>query len=799
MHRLHYILIALISFTGGEIFSGSELFAQAPHRVFRFDVEGETMDMIAVMKAYNTPAVSMAINNGQLDSSFIATLPAANDLNTETLFSAGAASALPVCIAILQLVERGELDLNAPVNSYLTRGKLSGGESVTLRDVLLLKPKMGSGYKPEGFFAGKAIPELEEVAEGFRFKRLRKPDQSTEYGSWVLLQLVLEQHYQEPLDAIIQREVFRPLCLENMFYATELDPSQLKHAAMGHMENGGVLRGGYKRYVALSDAGLWTTAEDYATLVRSLLDIRKGKQEGILLPETVKMAFADRHGHRSLLSHVSEKGNPYWGGNTKGYYFTMQAHFADDWVSVVAMNRDLNWRLGSPVVWQLGMLGKQWRADGRLGIILPSGESASKLIGELEHKAFVEGVKTERISIDGGVPTSITATPAFVFQSSAGRAIYGGKHNDLEAITKFIRLNQATPRKFAADERTGVLALKRGRQLIVMPLKLTTPTGVEAPEELPSLIVAQLNKQLADKTSFKEMETVRLNAQDRRIYLDVHSYRTEEGAYKLTYALFSQFNCHTPVLTSYGEPVDVGEEGIGLDGLTTRIASDVKKIMRPDLGFIPAGLESTVADTDWAGLGWSLDQDITTGQETTTFTEPVAVVGSYGARLTIKEAPGLFFSFPSPLDRYSGEVRELVADFNFSEEGTKVSGQVNLPVASISTTSASLDTYVLGDILKSEKHPTASLQFDAVNIPGTWRINEPVKVVIPAKLTIRGKAHSVEVNAVFTPTADESMAIAADFGIDFKRVFGMNGPDGPEDIRHQLDFTARFDAQRLAS
>jgi CubicO group peptidase (beta-lactamase class C family) len=699
----------------------------------------------------------------------------------------------------LQLVERGDLALNAPVNSYLNRGKLKDGEAVTLRDALLMKPRMGSGYKPEGYAAGSTLPELTEIAERFRYKGMRKANKSTEYGGWVLLQLVLEQHYDEPLNTIIQREVFRPLCLEQMFYATELLPGQRKQAIMGRLENGEAVKDGYKRYVAQADAGLWTNAKDYTKLVRALLDIKRGKEQSILQPKTVEMAFAEHYGHRSLLSHLDKGGNPYWGGNAKGYYFTMQAHFTEDWVAVVAMNRDLNWRLGSPVVWQLGMLAKQWRTDGRLGIILSSDEAENTLIAALEHRAFVEGVRTERILARGGVPATITATPAFVYQSSGGRSIYGGVHNDLQAITKFIRLNQAAPRKFAADERTDVLAHQRGRQTIVMPLKLTAPSGTNAPSNLPAAIAGSLYDQLVLKTAFDQLASVTLNAQDRRLYLDVHSYRTVEGTYQMTYALFSQFNCHTPVFTSYGAPITVSASGDGLESFTTQVAMDVTKMMQPDLGFVPANLPAATPVIDWDGLGWTLDQVIATKQFTTAFTEPVAIAGIYRAALTQEEAPGLFFSFPSPLDRYSGEVRELVADFNFTANGTMVTGQVDLPVAALSTTSGSLDTYVLGDVLKSKKYPNASLVFTAIEVPGNWQHNDPVAVTIPAQLTIRGKEHPVEVKAVFTPTPDGSLSIAADFGIDFKKVFGMKGPDGPEAIRHQLDFTARFRASPLAS
>ncbi|MEM9931507.1 MAG: YceI family protein, partial [Bacteroidota bacterium] len=221
---------------------------------------------------------------------------------------------------------------------------------------------------------------------------------------------------------------------------------------------------------------------------------------------------------------------------------------------------------------------------------------------------------------------------------------------------------------------------------------------------------------------------------------------------------------------------------------------DLATIKNPIQGFVPEALPANVKERSWAALGWELDETVVAQQAVATFAAPVAIGGTYRAALTTEDTPGLFFSFPAPLDRYSGEVRELTVDFNFSATGDQVSGQVELPVSSIKTSSGSLDTYVLGDILKSKRYPTARLDFAATTVPGEWRAGQALAMEIPATLTMRGKTTEVIVSATFTPGADGSLETAADFGIHFGNVFGMDAPDGPEAIRNQLHFTARFTA-----
>lgn len=767
--------------------------------VFRFEHEGKMEDITGIMQKTNTPGLSLAIDYGQGDTTFTQTV-AGKAISATDVFPVGAASSAPMVVAILQLVERGQLDLDAPVNNYLKRFQLPAnkGAAITTRDLLLFKVKFNVGYKPDGYPAGVPYPTLLELAKQLVPKGTRRPDANSNYGQWLPLQIMLEDAYGEDFQTIVAREVLQPLGIKDMYYQTELTPALLAQSTKGHKENGTPWPGGYQRYVTTGNHGLWSTPLAYVKFVRAILDIWQGKEGSILEPTTVKSAMETTYGYRSLLFHQSN-GNAYWGGNAKGYYFQMSANLEENWVAAVAVNRQLNWRLGGPVLGQAKLLVKQWRAQDQLGILLQPQDLNDETVAAIEHYACYTGIRTKRIMAAQGLPDGITATPAYVYQSPQGRAIYSGRHDQQEGIERFLRSSQVAPKQPATDTRLGELASKRGRQTIVLPLKLTAPTGTEAPEFLPTALKQGLLRELSVATGFQTTKTVDLTALDRRIYLDVHPYRTAEGDYQFTYAIFSQFNCHTPVRTSFGEPVSTSEAGDGLRVLAQKIAEDLKSMLDPSAGFVPLAVPGSVPLRSWEALGWSLKASVIAAQEVAVLAPPVAIKGNYQVHLTAKDAPGLFFSFPSPLDRYSGEVRALTAAFRFSQQGQRLSGEVNLPVSAISTGSGSLDTYVLGDILKQEKHPNASLRFKEVACLSEWQVGVGQEISIPAVLTVRGKTFPLTVQATFTPNAAGQLDIEASFGLDFKKVFNNNGPDGPADKRRQLGFQAKLTAMPIDS
>jgi CubicO group peptidase (beta-lactamase class C family) len=117
----------------------------------------------------------------------------------------------------MRLVDRGKLDLDAPVRRYLPR--FSGGlkNQVTVR--MLLDHTSGlKSYVPFYLKARRSRSRAIELL--YAQPLLRVPGDSAEYSDLnaIFLGLILEKVSGEPLDRLAAREVFRPLRLTQTMY-----------------------------------------------------------------------------------------------------------------------------------------------------------------------------------------------------------------------------------------------------------------------------------------------------------------------------------------------------------------------------------------------------------------------------------------------------------------------------------------------------------------------------------------------------------------------------------------------------
>ncbi len=118
--------------------------------------------------------------------------------------------------AIMLLVERGEVSLNAPVVRYLPRFRGSGKDSVTVR--MLLDHTSGLPSYVQFF---KLTQERETAVQLLYREPLERPVGSRAVYSdlnALLLGLVVEAVSGESLDSFVAREVFRPLGMTNTIY-----------------------------------------------------------------------------------------------------------------------------------------------------------------------------------------------------------------------------------------------------------------------------------------------------------------------------------------------------------------------------------------------------------------------------------------------------------------------------------------------------------------------------------------------------------------------------------------------------
>lgn len=326
---------------------------------FRFSDDEKSYSLTEWMALNQTPGLSYYLSYGDgQEISWQSGLRKADEntaLTAEAIFPVGSMSKAPVAMLTLMLVAEGKIELDGAVNDYLKQWQIEGrrANEVSVRDLLLAKKRWGSDYKPAGYAADQALPSLLELLNGdapslpngIRLKGNRGPNTDTEYGNWLILQQLIEEQLDGSLPELAQQYLFEPLGMEHSFYAAELSPEQAALVPYGHEEDGSLMASQYLRYPELAAGGLWTTPADYAKLVRHVQAAAAGEDNRILSVDLAQQGLERQHGFRSLIFHINDYGDPYWGGNCRGFYASFSCSLRYGWVNVACSNRQLNWRV----------------------------------------------------------------------------------------------------------------------------------------------------------------------------------------------------------------------------------------------------------------------------------------------------------------------------------------------------------------------------------------------------------------------------------------------------------------------
>jgi CubicO group peptidase (beta-lactamase class C family) len=178
--------------------------------------------------------------------------------------------------AVMQLVERGKIDLDAPVQRYLPEWTGAGKERVTVRQLITHQ----SGLPPfKTHYKANASPD--STLKLFLATPLDTlPGVKMVYSdiNAILLGKIVERVSGETLDVYLQRHVFGPLGMHDTRYRppvalrpriapTEIDPWRGRHlVGEVHDENAFALGG------VSGHAGLFSTSRDLDRLARAYLN-----------------------------------------------------------------------------------------------------------------------------------------------------------------------------------------------------------------------------------------------------------------------------------------------------------------------------------------------------------------------------------------------------------------------------------------------------------------------------------------------------------------------------------------------
>lgn len=278
------------------------------------------------MEFYKIPGVSVAVLDGHqvewAKTYGYRDVQAYAPVTPDTLFQAGALGQPVAAAAVLSLVERGSLELDADAGRALSSWKLpavAGGggaiPSLTLRKLLAHASGLG-GQIFEGLPRKDSLPSLIQVLEG-KFPATNRPVfegfRSDSWGEsesgYVVVQQIVTDAGGKPFPELAEATVLGPLNLTNSTFEAPLPVSFEGRAASGHLRPGQGIDGGWLNYSEAAAKGLWTTPLDYASFMLALVGDAMGRPKRLLSPESARAMLTPQFRNRGFGFLVDGSGN----------------------------------------------------------------------------------------------------------------------------------------------------------------------------------------------------------------------------------------------------------------------------------------------------------------------------------------------------------------------------------------------------------------------------------------------------------------------------------------------------------
>ncbi|GAB5519568.1 MAG: serine hydrolase domain-containing protein [Rhodothermales bacterium] len=210
------------------------------------------------------------------------------------LFRLASVSKTWVAVAVLQQVEAGDMDLDAPIGQYLptdVAGQIANTQTATVRQVLGMRSGMAEYLENDFFLAIEANPtrtwtprQALQYAQGQ--PAAFTPGTRFEYvnTNYLLLHLALEQVTGQPLHQVLRAQILDPVGATATFtQGAESYTGTLVHGYEDWDENGSVddtfnVNDGF----GIGDGALVANAADVARFYRALFDEKSLLGEAML-------------------------------------------------------------------------------------------------------------------------------------------------------------------------------------------------------------------------------------------------------------------------------------------------------------------------------------------------------------------------------------------------------------------------------------------------------------------------------------------------------------------------------------
>lgn len=290
MKKITLLLLILLA---GQVFAQDKLLA---NRIK--EVENNLIPFVPVknfkgwtildrMNYYKVPGLSIAvIKDYKIDWAKgygLADTTQKTPVTTETMFSAGSISKFLMAVTALKMVEQGKIELEKPINNYLTSWKIADNDftkktPVTLR--MLLSHSAGTSQSSYfGFNPKQPLPTIVEILSGAKISETRpvvvnsEPNAAFRYsgGGSMIAQLALMDVSKQSFSSLTQKLVFDKLGMKNSTFEQPLPPKFIKQSSWAY-SSASWFKGMPYVYPQQAAAGLYTTPTD---LAKFFIDVQK--------------------------------------------------------------------------------------------------------------------------------------------------------------------------------------------------------------------------------------------------------------------------------------------------------------------------------------------------------------------------------------------------------------------------------------------------------------------------------------------------------------------------------------------
>jgi len=257
------------------------------------------------------------IENGEVSKSFFHSVDKPVDENT--VFPVASISKWVTSFGIMKLVEQGKLDIDKPIDSYLTRWHLPESKfdnnKVTIRRLLSHSAGLVDDLGYAGFSPHDTLQTIEEsltkaadspYSEGVAKVGIEPGSQYMYSGAgYTILQLVIEEVSGQAFQDYMTKEVFEPLGMSNSTFILANKP-HIKLAQLYTVE--GKLTHP-NRFTALAAAGLFTSTADLAKFVIANVSENNVLSQKSITEMCKPEAFRNDYGVYGLGPHLYSQKN----------------------------------------------------------------------------------------------------------------------------------------------------------------------------------------------------------------------------------------------------------------------------------------------------------------------------------------------------------------------------------------------------------------------------------------------------------------------------------------------------------